>query len=120
NWNTAAASGNRDVGSLNRANSAVTFYVDVPQAGEYTLSIMYGNQTGQPSQQVLTVNGEQGQFVDYEATMSWLWRTRKDVVVELDEGANQIRLGKSHPSVGTAVGEATLDRIDLELITGQS
>lgn len=120
NWNTAAASGNRDVGSLNRANSAVTFNVDVPQAGEYTLSIMYGNQTGQPSQQVLTVNGEQGQFVDYEATMSWLWRTRKDVVVELDEGANQIRLGKSHPSVGTAVGEATLDRIDLELITGQS
>jgi hypothetical protein len=117
NWNAAAASGDRDVGSLNQPDSAVTFDVEVPQAGEYRLGIMYGNQTGQPSQQILTVNGGQPQFVDYEATMSWVWRTRKDVVVQLDEGANQIRLAKSHPDLGTAVGEATLDRIDLELIT---
>jgi hypothetical protein len=117
NWNAAATSGNRDVGALNQPDSAVTFDVDVPQPGEYRLGIMYGNQTGQPSQQVLTVNGGQAQLVDYEATMSWVWRTRKDVVVRLDEGVNQIRLAKSHPDLGTAVGEATLDRIDLELIT---
>jgi hypothetical protein len=116
-WNAAATSGNRDVGALNQPDSAVTFDVDVPQPGEYRLGIMYGNQTGQPSQQVLTVNGGQAQFVDYEATMSWVWRTRKDVVVQLDEGVNQIRLATSHPDLGAAVGEATLDRIDLELIT---
>jgi hypothetical protein len=117
NWNTAAASGNMDVASLNQVNSAVTFTVDVPEVGDYRLSIMYGNQTGQPSQHALTVNGEQGQFVDYQATMNWQWRTRKDVVVALNEGVNEIRLGKSHPDLGTAVGEATLDRIDLELLT---
>jgi hypothetical protein len=117
NWNAAAASGNRDVGALNQPDSAVTFDVDVPEAGEYRLSIMYGNQTGQPSQQILTVNGDQAQFVDYEATMNWTWRTRKDVIVELDAGTNQIRLAKSHPDLGTAEAEATLDRIDLELIT---
>ncbi|SIM59890.1 CBM35 domain-containing protein [Micromonospora cremea] len=117
NWNGAAASGNRDVGSLNRSDSAVDFNVDVPQAGTYRLGIMYGNQTGQPSQQVLTVNGGQAQFVDYEATMNWTWRTRKDVNVELNQGTNHIRLAKSHPELGAAVGEATLDRVDLELVS---
>jgi hypothetical protein len=117
-WNAGAASGNQDVGSLNQDDSAVSFDVDVPEAGEYLLGIMYGNQTGEPSQQVLTVNGEQEQFVDYEATMNWQWRTRKDVTVQLQEGTNQIRLATSHPELGRAVGEATLDRIDLELITG--
>jgi hypothetical protein len=116
-WNTAAASGERDVGSLTEPDSAVAFDVEAPQAGEYRLRIMYANQTGEPSQQVLTVNGGQGRFVDYQATLHWQWRTRTDVLVELEEGANQIRLGKSHPDVGVAVGEATLDRIDLELIT---
>ncbi|WP_165367484.1 CBM35 domain-containing protein [Phytoactinopolyspora endophytica] len=117
NWNSAAASGNRDVGSLNQENSAVTFDVEVPEAGEYRLGIMYGNQTGQPSQQVLSVNGEQAQFVDYEATMNWTWRTRKGVTVDLEEGQNQIRLATSHPELGIAVGEATLDWIDLERVT---
>lgn len=95
----------------------MTFDVEVPEAGEYRLGIMYGNQTGRPSQQILTVNDGQAQFVDYEATMSWQWRTRKDVVVELDAGTNQIKLAKSHPDLGAAVGEATLDRIDLEPVT---
>jgi hypothetical protein len=119
NWNTAAASGDRDVGSLNKPDSAVAFTVDVPQAGPYRLSIWYANQTGQPAQQVLTVNGGQAQFVDYQATLHWQWRTRRDVLIELNEGENQIRLGKSGPDGGTALGEATLDRIDLELITSQ-
>ncbi|NEE01704.1 LamG-like jellyroll fold domain-containing protein [Phytoactinopolyspora halotolerans] len=118
NWNAPAASGNQDVGALDQPDSAVTFDVEVPEAGEYRLSIMYANQTGQPSQQILTVNGDDAQFVDYQATMNWAWRTRTDVVVELDQGNNEIRLAKSHPDLGTAEGQATLDRIDLERITG--
>ncbi|MFD0785194.1 CBM35 domain-containing protein, partial [Micromonospora azadirachtae] len=114
NWNAAAASGTRHVGNLTQATSAVTFDVDVPAAGPYKLSILYGNQTGQPSQQMLTVNGAQAQVVDYQATLNFQWRTRKDVVVELAAGANQIRLAKAHPVLGTGVGQATLDRIDLE------
>ncbi|TDC51051.1 cellulosome protein [Jiangella ureilytica] len=114
NWNAAAASGNRDVGSLNQAASAVTFAVDVPAAGDYRVGIMYGNQTGQPSQQVLTVNGASPRFVDYEATMNWSWRTRADVVVTLQAGRNELRLAASDPTLGRAIGEATLDRIDLE------
>jgi hypothetical protein len=92
--------------------------VDVPVAGDYRLSILYGNQTGMPSQQVLTVNRTAGRFVDYAATLHWQYRARKDVVVTLQAGANEIRLGKSHPEVGTAVQEATLDRIDLERVSG--
>ncbi|WP_162606128.1 CBM35 domain-containing protein [Jiangella aurantiaca] len=120
NWNAAAASGNRDVGCLNQATSAVTFTVDVPAAGDYRLGIMYGNQTGQPSQQVLTVNGGAPRFVEYEATMNWTWRTRADVVVSLEAGSNQIRLAGSHPALGRAIGEATLDRIDLEQLAADA
>jgi hypothetical protein len=122
-WNGAATSGERDVGGLNQPDSAVTFAVEVPQAGRYRLGIRYGNQTGQPSQQVLTVNGgrdHRARFVDYEATMSWGWRARTDVVVQLDKGANQIRLATTDPDLGTAAGEATLDRIDLALITSHA
>ncbi|MGP3960337.1 CBM35 domain-containing protein [Nonomuraea sp. 3N208] len=114
NWNAAATSGTRHVGALTQNDSAVTFGVDVPKAGAYKLSILYGNQTGQPAQQVLTVNGGAARFVDYQATLNFQWRTRKDVVVQLEAGANQIRLAKSHPELGTAAGQATLDRIDLE------
>jgi hypothetical protein len=117
NWNGAPASGTKDVGSLNQADSAVTFDVNVPTAGRYRLGVMYGNQTGAHSQQALTVNGGQARLVDYEATMNWTWRTRADVVVDLVKGRNEIRLGKSHPAVGTAVGEATLDRLDVERVT---
>ncbi|RGA01959.1 cellulosome protein [Microbispora triticiradicis] len=114
NWNAAATSGTRHVGNLTQNNSAVTFDVNVPKAGAYKLGILYANQTGQPAQQVLTVNGAQAQVVDYQATLNFQWRTRKDVVVQLQAGANQIRLAKSHPELGTATGQATLDRIDLE------
>ncbi|WP_214104699.1 CBM35 domain-containing protein [Acrocarpospora catenulata] len=115
NWNAAATSGTRHVGNLTQNTSAVTFNVpNVPAAGAYKLSILYGNQTGQPSQQVLTVNGGQAQFVDYQATLNFQWRTRKDVVVQLQAGANEIRLAKSHPELGVAVQQATIDRIDLE------
>lgn len=118
NWNAAATSGNRDVGSLNQAASAVAFTVDVPAAGDYRLGIMYGNQTGQPAQQVLTVNGGSPRFVDYEATMNWTWRTRADVVVTLRAGTNELRLAASDPELGRAIGEATLDRVDLERLDG--
>jgi hypothetical protein len=116
NWNAAAASGTQDVGFLTQPDSAVTFTVDVPVAGDYRLGILYGNQTGMPSQQVLTVNGAAGRFVYYPATLHWQYRARADEVVTLRAGTNEIRLGKSHPEVGTAVAEATLDRIDLELV----
>ncbi|TCB98403.1 cellulosome protein [Micromonospora zingiberis] len=118
NWNAAATSGSRHVGNLTQNTSAVTFDVEVPEAGDYKLSILYGNQTGQPSQQALTVNGGQAQFVTYQATLNFQWRTRKDVVVQLRAGENQIRLAKSHPELGTAVAQATLDRIDLERLSG--
>ena len=117
NWNGAPASGTKDVGSLNQADSAVTFDVTVPVAGRYRLGVMYGNQTGAHSQQALTVNGGQARLVDSEATLNWTWRTRADVVVDLVQGRNEIRLGKSHPAVGTAVGEVTLDRLDVERVT---
>ncbi|PSK97861.1 carbohydrate-binding protein with CBM35 doain [Haloactinopolyspora alba] len=115
-WNEHAASGTQDVGSLNKPTSSVTFDVEVPEDGRYRLGILYGNQTGTVSQQVLRVDGANPRFVDYPATMTWTYRARKDVALELDAGEHRITLAASDPVLGAATGEATLDRIDLERV----
>lgn len=116
NWNRHAASGTQDVGSLNQPTSSVTFDVDVPEDGRYNLAILYGNQTGTVAQQVLRVDDAQPRFVDYPATMTWTYRARKDVALDLDAGEHRITLAASDPELGEAAGEATLDRIDLERV----
>lgn len=113
NFNGYAASNEHDVGSLNQTDSAVTFTVDVPEDGRYRLGILYGNQSPEPSQQVLRIDGAQPRFVEYPATLYWLYRARKDVDVELTAGRHTITLAKSDPELGDARGEAGLDRLDV-------
>lgn len=118
NWNLPAASGTRDVGSLNKPDSSVTFTTTVPETGRYNLGILYGNQTsiggtGVVSQQVLRIDGAEPRFVDYPATLDWVYRARKDVEVQLSAGTHTITLATSDPALGRARGEATLDRLDV-------
>ncbi|GAB4004952.1 hypothetical protein GCM10029992_51400 [Glycomyces albus] len=120
--NGFAASNERDVGALTQSDSAVQFTVDVPDAGAYDLDIyyahMYGREndsiTPQPTQQVLSVNGSGQRFVDYPTTMNWQHRGIVTEQIQLNAGSNTIRLAKSG-SIGTANGEATLDKITLGL-----
>jgi hypothetical protein len=116
NANGYATSGTRDVGSINKPDSSVTFDVTVPATGRYRLGILYGNQTGDISQQVLRVDGGQPRFIDYPATLNWVYRARKDVDLTLGAGAHQITLATSDPMIGAAKGEVTLDRIDLQSV----
>ena len=117
NANGYATSGTQDVGSLNTSTSAVTFTVTAPTTGSYDLGIYYGNQGGSYAQQALSVDGTASQLVNYPATLSWLWRSRKDVTLALSAGAHTITLAKYNATLGTAIGEVTLDKIDLTAVS---
>ncbi|MFD3307402.1 CBM35 domain-containing protein [Streptomyces sp. NPDC058694] len=106
NANGYAASGTKDVGSLNTASSKVDFTVTVPKAGTYDLAILYGNQSGAPATQKLLIDGKDPVTVTYPSTENWTYRAKKDVTVELPAGQHVLTLAKGD-------AEVTLDRIDL-------
>jgi hypothetical protein len=108
-----ATSGTKDVGYISASDSKVAFPVSVPGAGTYNLRIFYGNQHGTPSQQVLTVDGANPQFVNYPSTLNWQYRSTVTVPVTLSAGSHTIALAVSNASLGTSIGEVTLDKIDL-------
>ncbi len=106
NANGYAASGTKDVGSLELATSKVAFTVSVPRTGTYDLSVLYGNESGAPSTQKLSIDGGAATTVSYPSTENWTYRAKKDHTVQLSAGTHTLTLAK-----GT--GEVTLDRIDL-------
>lgn len=106
-----AASGTKDVGSLDSASSRVDITVTVPTDGRYDLAILYGNQSGAPATQRLLVDGADAVTVTYPSTQNWAYRARKDLGVGLSAGTHVLTLAKGD-------AEVTLDRIDLTERTG--
>ncbi|MGN9760020.1 CBM35 domain-containing protein [Streptomyces sp. SD31] len=111
NANGYAASGTKDVGSLNQATSKVDFTVTVPREGSYDLAILYGNQSGTPATQKLSVDGGAPVTVTYPSTENWTYRAKKDVTLRLSAGTHVLTLAKGD-------AEVTLDRVDLTARTG--
>ncbi|WP_369174783.1 CBM35 domain-containing protein [Streptomyces sp. R28] len=111
NANGYAASGTKDVGSLNQATSKVDFTVTVPREGTYDLAILYGNQSGTPATQKVSVDGGTPLTVTYPSTENWTYRAKKDVTLRLSQGTHVITLAKGD-------AEVTLDRVDLTARTG--
>ncbi|WP_328506037.1 CBM35 domain-containing protein [Streptomyces sp. NBC_00391] len=112
NANGYAASGTKDVGSLNQAGSKVDFTVSVPKDGTYDLAILYGNQSGTPATQKLIVDGGDPVTVTYPSTENWTYRAKKDLTVQLSSGMHRLTLAKGDT-------EVTLDRIDLTARTAE-
>ena len=113
NANGYAASGTKDVGSLNQDTSEVAFTVDVPRTGDYDLSVLYGNQSGGPATQHLTVDGGAARTVTYPSTENWTYRGLKTDTVRLSAGRHEIALAHD-------TAEVTLDRVDLTAATQPS
>ncbi len=111
NANGYAASGTKDVGSLDQAGSKVDFTVTVPRDGTYDLAILYGNQSGVPATQKLSVDGGAPVAVTYPSTENWTYRAKRDVTVELTAGTHLLTLAKGDAQV-------TLDRVDLTARSG--
>lgn len=83
----------------------------VPKDGTYDLAILYGNQSGGPATQKLSVDGGDPVTVTYPSTENWTYRAKKNVGVQLKAGTHQLTLSKGD-------AEVTLDRIDLTTRTG--
>ena len=81
------ASGGRDVGSFDKADSAASWPVTVPHTGTYRLSVLAGaNQ--QPGQHALFVDGAYNQLIKYSADLGWMYRGTTDVTVNLTAGTH--------------------------------
>lgn len=106
NANGYATSGTKDVGSLNQSTSKVAFTVNVPTTGTYNVNVFYGNQSGAPATQTLTVDGGSAQTITYGPTLNWTYRATAGASVSLTAGSHTLTLAK-----GT--NEVTLDKIDL-------
>lgn len=115
-----ATADTEDVGAIDNADSAVAFTVTAPTSGSYNLAIYYGNQTGTVAQQALSIDGVAQEFVDYPATLNWLWRNYVTVPVTLSAGTHTIKLAVSNPTLGTSIGQATLDQIILSAASSAS
>jgi len=111
NANGYAASGTKDVGSLNQADSKVDFTVSVPKDGTYDLAVLYGNQSGRPATQRLSVDAADPVTVSYPSTENWTYRAKKDVTLRLKAGTHVLSLAKGD-------AEVTLDRVDLTAQAG--
>jgi hypothetical protein len=114
------ASGSRDVGSFNKADSAASWSVTVPRTGAYRLSVLAGaNQ--QPGQHALFVDGAYNQLIRYSADLGWTYRGTTDVTVNLTAGTHSLSVRASKDGSTALPGaDITLDRFDLyDLSTGE-
>ncbi|MEV5613120.1 CBM35 domain-containing protein [Streptomyces sp. NPDC052225] len=107
NANGYAASGTKDVSPLAADDSKATFTVTVPRAGRYDLSVLYGNHSGAPATQRLTVDGTPVKTLTYGSTENDSYRGKQDGTT-LELAAGQHTLTFTHDT-----GAVSLDRIDL-------
>ncbi|MFC5471653.1 CBM35 domain-containing protein [Cohnella suwonensis] len=103
----AGASGGKYVGQIDYSDSYVDFYVKVPTAKAYTMTIRYANGTGANATHNLAYNGGAWSSVTYPATAGWGQFGSVNVNVNLTAGDNIIRLAKGN------TGYAELDSIAL-------
>lgn len=115
-----ATADNEDVGSIDASDSAVTFTVTAPSSGSYDLDIYYGNQTGTWATQALSIDGVADEFVDYPATLNWLWRNYVTVPVTLSAGTHTITLAVDNATLGNSTGQVTLDQLVLRAASSAS
>ncbi|MFI7709324.1 hypothetical protein [Nonomuraea sp. NPDC049480] len=113
-----ATSGKRDVGAMNRADSAVTFPVTVPRDGRYRLGVYQGANKA-PGRHALFVDGVLNQIVQYSANLGWTYRGHTDVELGLTAGTHELSVRTSSDGANRLPGsDITLDKFDLTEVTG--
>jgi hypothetical protein len=116
---SSSASNGYYVGDINgsgdeRSDSFVDFLVNVPSAGQYTMTIRYANGGTATSTQGLAYDGGAWSTVSYPPTGSWgAFGPTVATTVTLNAGSNVIRLAKGSPNFAGGTGYAELDSITL-------
>jgi len=113
------ASNGKYVGQIDYNDSAtpkysfVDFTVNVPATKTYTMTIRYANGGTSASTQGLAYNGGVWSTVSYPVTGAWGKFSTISTSVNLNAGANTIRLAKGSPSFVGGTGYAEIDYIQL-------
>ncbi|MGU3411223.1 hypothetical protein ACLBWP_14020 [Microbacterium sp. M1A1_1b] len=111
------ASGGKDVGSFDNADSSATWTVNAPRNGTYRLTVL-GGANGQPGQQALFVDNAFNQLVKYSADQSWTYRGTSSVLVPLSAGSHTFSLRASKDGSTVLPGaNVTLDRFSVQDVT---
>ncbi|NQX35757.1 cell wall-binding repeat-containing protein [Herbiconiux sp. VKM Ac-2851] len=117
------ASGSRDVGSFNRADSKADWTVTVPRDGTYRFQVV-GSAPGEPGRQALFVDDGFAETVQYtadlalNATSRWQYRGSAEVTVPLTAGEHVLSLRASEDGSTVLPGsDITLDKFLLTDVT---
>jgi hypothetical protein len=116
-----ATAGEQDVGGLRTGSSAViTFGVDVPQTGDYNLSIFDGSNAAAadvsgPTNIFVGVDDARPQEVWLPVGYNWVIWNHADTTVHLTAGKHQISLSTTGANGAATNGDAIINKIDLQL-----
>jgi hypothetical protein len=116
-----ATAGEQDVGGLRTGSSTViTFTVDVPQTGNYNLSIFDGSNSDAtdvsgPTNIFARVDGSDPQEVWLPVGYNWPIWNHADTTVHLAAGTHQISLSTAGANGAATNGDAIINKIDLQL-----
>ncbi|MEU0414545.1 RICIN domain-containing protein [Streptomyces griseorubiginosus] len=115
-----ATSGTKDVGGLRTGSSTViSFNVSVPTTGDYNLSV-FGNSYAKdsdvkgPTNIYARVDGGASTRIDIPAAFQWVVWGHDDATVHLTAGSHTITLATTGDNGATTVGDAIIDKIDLQ------
>ncbi|MDX2556500.1 RICIN domain-containing protein [Streptomyces stelliscabiei] len=113
------ASGTKDVGGLRTGSTTViSFPVDVPTTGDYTLSV-FGSSYAKdadvkgPTNVYARVDGGASTRIDIPVGFQWVVWGHDDATVHLTAGSHTITLATTGDNGAATVGDAIIDKIDL-------
>jgi hypothetical protein len=116
-----STAGDQDVGGLRTGSSTViTFPVNVPQTGNYQLSVFDGSNASAsdvdgPTNVFARVDGGDPQQVWLPAGYNWVIWNHASTTVHLTAGAHQISLSDTGADGQATSGDAIINKIDLQL-----
>ncbi|MBO0770005.1 MAG: carbohydrate-binding protein [Actinobacteria bacterium] len=117
-----ATSNNQDVGGLRTGSSSViTFHVNVPQAGDYRVSVFDGSNcrasdVNGPTNVFLRADGGSPQQVWLPCSYNWpVWNIGNSTV-HLSAGRHDLSLSTTGANGAATSGDAIIDKIDLQLV----
>ncbi|MDX6390577.1 MAG: hypothetical protein QOJ73_1640 [Streptosporangiaceae bacterium] len=116
-----ATAGEQDVGGLRTGSSTViTFNVNVPQTGDYKLSVFDGSNAAAtdvsgPTNIFARADGGSPQEVWLPAGYNWPIWSHADTTMHLTAGTHQISLSTTGANGAATNGDAIINKIDLQL-----
>ncbi len=135
-WSTWAASGRKDVGSINNNGDGIKFTINVPENGDYDLSLFYSLQAPYVNPQTLepNANGQnraQGKMLPFgmkiddgevetiylESTVTWSYRRHYDMIKTLTAGEHTVtftQINGNDGNKGNLQLTAAVDKLDVK------